>query len=117
MSLNKEAILAIRDFTMTEVDVPEWGGKVQMRPMSGKERDAFEMEIQRRTKVGSMDSENLRVMLLALSLVDEAGKSLFTLADMEALNEKSAVVICRLFEVAQKINGLTAQAIEGLGKN
>jgi len=45
MTLNKEQILRADDLKTEEVDVPEWGGSVRVRVLTGTERDAFESSI------------------------------------------------------------------------
>ena len=40
--LNKAAILAAEDLKTETVAVPEWGGEVRVRTLTGTERDAFE---------------------------------------------------------------------------
>ena len=44
--LSKEAILAADDLPREKVNVPEWGGEVLVRTMSGTDRDAFEASLQ-----------------------------------------------------------------------
>lgn len=43
--LTREAILSADDLPAETVDVPEWGGKVRIRTMTGSERDAFESSL------------------------------------------------------------------------
>ena len=40
--LNREAILAAEDLPRELVEVPEWGGAVYVRALTGAERDQFE---------------------------------------------------------------------------
>ena len=119
--LTKEQILVATDTSIETIEVPEWGGSVQMRTLTGKERDAFETAIQRRTKIigknTRIDLTELKVTLLALTIVDETGNLLFSQEDLEALNSKSAKVINDLFEVAQRMNGLGDDAVEELQGN
>ena len=43
--LSREEILSVHDIVTEEVDVPEWGGIVRVRGMSGVQRDAFEASL------------------------------------------------------------------------
>ena len=43
--LSKDAILAADDLPRETVHVPEWGGDVYVRTMSGTDRDAFETSL------------------------------------------------------------------------
>lgn len=113
MALSKEQILAAKDWTSEVVAVPEWGGDVHIRAMSGAERDAFRSAIEgEQREVGKFEAS-----LLALTLADENGGLLFTLEEVEALRGKSAAVLDKLAAEAMRINGMTAQAQEDAVKN
>ena len=43
--LSRDAILQREDIKTEDVEVPEWGGTVRVRGMSGVERDAFEASL------------------------------------------------------------------------
>ena len=45
MRLSRDDILKAADNEPEEVDVPEWGGSVLVRGMTGRERDAFEVSL------------------------------------------------------------------------
>jgi hypothetical protein len=116
--LNKAAILAANDQTLELVPVPEWGGEVYIRSMTAAERDAEERRIYdaQQNKKGSEGMANFRARFLARTLVDENGTPLFTMKEVDQLAAKSFVVIARLFEISQRINGVTkeeAEVIEG----
>jgi len=55
--------------------------------------------------------------LLALTVCDEKGVLLFSTEDIEALGEKNAATLDKLFEVAQRLAGLRAQDVEEKIKN
>ena len=106
------------DLAHENVDVPEWGGTVRVRTLTGFERDAFEQSvITRRGKQVDMNLENLRAKLAALTIVDEDGERLFSEADVQALAQKSAAALSRVFTVAQRLNGLTNEDVEELAEN
>ncbi len=105
--LSKEAILAAQDVVTEVVEVPEWGGSVRVRGLTGAERDAFEGEtIQRNGRDVKTNTRNLRARLVVLSVVDETGARLFAFHDIEALGEKSARALDRIFAVAMRLSGL-----------
>ena len=90
--------------------------------MSGAERDAFETAIVSTRKTGGkktreIDTNNFRAKFLVRTIADENGKRVFSDEDAESLGDKSANVISRLFDIAQEVNGLTAQDVEDLEKN
>lgn len=100
--LTKDAILAADDLPREIVPVPEWGGDVYVRTMSGTDRDAFEASLI--GKEGRL--ENVRARLVSLTLCDEAGSRMFTDSDITALGGKSAQALDRVFAVAQRLNGI-----------
>lgn len=116
--LSRDQILQADDLTHEDVEVPEWGGTVRVRTLTGSERDAFEQSvITRRGKQVDMNLENLRAKLAALTIVDEDGERLFSEADVQALAQKSAAALSRVFTVAQRLNGLTDGDVEELTEN
>jgi len=112
MSLSKTAILAAKDVRLSDaIDVPEWGGSVYVKTLSGLERDAFE------ESYAEQKMRAFRVRFLVLTLCDDAGERLFADNDHDALGKKSSVVINRLFELAWSHNAFTTEAVESLGKD
>ena len=119
MNLTRDQILEATDLRSETVDVPEWGGCVLVRTMTGTDRDAFESSMMRVTAEGTRqpDMTNLRAKLVALTLVDEANNRLFEVADIPRLALKSAAALERVFEAAQRINGMGAAAQDAAEKN
>jgi len=117
--LSREQILEAPDLPYEDVDVPEWGGTVRVRGLTGAERDQFEAAILERQRDGRLRvrMENIRARLVALACVDEEGERLFSEQDVAALGRKSAVALQRVFEVAQRLSGLAPQDLEELAKN
>src|SRR5262249_54462608 len=67
MRLSKDDILKAADNEPEEVDVPEWGGTVLVRGMTGRERDAFEVSMLTpgRGGRGTLGTVNMRAKLVA----------------------------------------------------
>ena len=108
--LTRDQILGAQDLTYEEVAVPEWGGVVRVRMMTGAERDAFEAStLVRRGKRVDLNMVNMRARLVALTVVDKAGARLFTERDVEVLAAKSSAALNRVFEAARVLNGLTEE--------
>ncbi len=117
MALSKEQIISSIDLKLEKVAVPEWGGDVFISEMSGTDRDAYEMSLLvRQGDKFVQDLSNARAKLVARCLVDEDGKRLFTEADIAALGKKSGAVLDRLDDVAKRLNGLEAKAVEDAEK-
>lgn len=116
MLLSRDHILSAPDLTTEDVEVPEWGGSVRVSAMSGSARDAFGESLVRDAN-GNIDPSNYRSKLLSKCLVDADGNLLFTDADIVALGKKNAFAILRLFEVAERLNVISANGVEDAKKN
>ena len=110
--LSKEAILNADDLKTEVVDVPEWGGEIIIRGLTGKTREVFETIA---SEQSTSDASNIRASMAALSIVDEAGALMFTNQDVIKLGEKSYIALDRVFKAAKKLNGLGS--VEDLEKN
>lgn len=118
MYLTRDAILQATDLTFEDVAVPEWGGVVRVRGLTGTERDAFEASVvERQGKQSKLNMANIRARLVTLVVVDDDGKRLFSDADVAALGRKSGVALNRVFEVAQRLSGITEADMSELEKN
>jgi len=85
--------------------------------MTGAERDQFESSIvQQRGKNHSVNMVNIRAKLASQTVCDESGKRLFTDADVKALGAKSAVALQRVFDIAQRLSGITSEDVDELAK-
>ncbi len=116
--LSRDAILQAQDLPFEDVEVPEWGGAVRVRGLTGAERDAFEQSIvETRGKNTRMNLKNIRAKLVALCVVDEQGNRVFSDDDAEALGRKSAAALDRVFEAAQRLSGLRKEDVEELAGN
>lgn len=116
--LTREAILDAQDLPTETVEVPEWGGAVLVRGLTGRERDAFEASmIEQKGRKTTFTMSNFRAKLAARTIIDENGKRMFSDKDMDALGGKSAVALQRVFNVAQQLSGLSDADVEELTKN
>lgn len=120
MRLSKDDILKAEDLATKEVEVPEWGGSVLVRGMSGRERDAFEVDTsteQRGRGVPKRNLVNIRAKVVARCVVDDDGQRLFSDADVAALGEKSGAAIDRVFEVAARLSGMSEEDEQEMAAN
>lgn len=116
--LGRDAILAAQDIAIETVEVPEWGGSVIVKGMSGEQRDAFEASVvSERGGKAEVDMRNLRAKFVARCVVDEKGARLFADEDVPALARKSGAVLDRLFEVGQRLAGMRPADVEALAGN
>lgn len=118
MRLSRDDILKAEDRATEEVDVPEWGGSVLVRGLSGRERDIFEASLmERRGKRMVPNTANVRAKIVARCCVDEDGVRLFSDGDVEELGEKSAAPIDKIYEVAARLSGLSDEDVDELVEN
>lgn len=116
--LTKQDILNAPDRAFEEVPVPEWGGAVRVKSLSGRERDAFEASLVKGSgKNRSSDFVNMRARLCAVCIVDEAGTRVFEDNEVEMLGAKSAAALDRVFGVAQRLSGMSDEDVKELEKN
>ena len=110
--LGRDAILGADDLAYDTVPVPEWGGNVRIRALTGTERDRFEAEVAGNGKRLKLD--NVRAKFVARCIVDAKDNQVFGTADVAALGRKNAAVLNRVFEACQKLSGLTDEDVDEL---
>lgn len=126
MALSRDDILNAVDLTTREVPVPQWGGSVLVRGLSGEERDAYEMSTMvERPKLGGKPGElemvadlaNGTAKLVARCIVGDDGERVFTDADVIALGKKSAQAMTAVWQVAAELSGITQAATDQIEGN
>lgn len=116
--LNRDQILGADDRKTEIVKVPEWGGDVTVKGLSGKQRDAFESGcVVRKGKKVEQNLANIRARLCVLCIVDEDGKRILNDKDISLLGDKSGSALDRVYDVASKLSGLSAEDVDELAKN
>lgn len=118
--LSAEQILGAGDLAIEDVEVPEWGGTVRVRELSGTERDKFESQFVGKD-AGSVRAEGLegfRARLAAASMIDAEGRKLFrSVAEVKRLGEKSARALQRVCDVATRLSRMNQEDITELTGN
>lgn len=113
--LTRDQILQADDKVTEEVSVPEWNGEVTVRNLTGKERDEYEAGIAIQTRNGvKVNLAQARAKLLVKTIIDDKGERVFTEKDINALGDKSAQALQRVFEVASRLSGLSKEDVEEL---
>lgn len=112
--LNADAILAAEDESIDSVEVPEWGGVVYVKSMTGLQREKYLESM--RQQIGQGRNATVKVILqygsaklAALTLCDQNGNLLFDRKPqtIEALAKKSSRALDRVVDKASKMNGLS----------
>jgi hypothetical protein len=118
-SLTRDQILEADDLKTETVDVPEWGGSVLIRTMTGADRDALGASMVTVLPDGTRQQklENHKSKLLAMTIVGEDGNLLFSIDDVDRLARKSDTALNRVFEASQRLNGIGVEAVEEAAKN
>lgn len=115
--LTRDDILNASDLKTEKIEVPEWGGHVYIRGLTGAERDAFESGmVSMRGRHRDVNLENIRARLVALVTVDEDGKRIFADKDIALLGSKSATALDRVFSAARRLSGLTEEDVNELAE-
>lgn len=114
--LSKDQILAAEDITTDEVAVPEWGGTLRIKALSGTERDRLEAQITD-AKSGKVTLDNTVAKIVAASVVDDDGQRMFAPNEVKALGEKSARALYRVAEAAKNLSAMSDQDVEELAGN
>lgn len=113
--LGKDAIFKADDIATERVPVPEWGGDVMVRGLTGRQRDAWESSLSvRQGKKMVPDMRDFRARLVVRCVVDETGQLVFHDGDIEALTNKSGAALDRIYDVAAKLSGIAEKDVEEL---
>ena len=116
--LSKTQILQADDIVYEDVAVPEWGGVVRVKTLTGLERDGLEQSmLEGKGKSQNVNMANFRAKLCSRTMVDDAGKRVFSDLDIADLGKKSGQALQRVFNVASKLSGFSDSDIEDLTKN
>lgn len=116
--LTRDAILSANDLPVQEVEVPEWGGSVYVRGLTGLERDEYEQSMLEMVGTSiELKMSNARARLVACGCVDEQGNRLFTDKDVAALGKKSGAALDQVYSVIQKLSGLSEADMKELTSN
>ena len=102
-TLTKQDILNSQDFELIELEIPEWGGKVYLRPFSLEQRERLEVA----QKNPDATVHSLMGLTVAMSICDEDGNLLFTPDDVDTLKQKSSKAIQDIFSSVTELNGFS----------
>ena len=120
MRLTREQILergAQLQMERELVVIPELGGDVYVRGMSGAERDQFEEGLRVRTgrRAGQTDLRNFRARFAVRVIVDEQGQRLLEDGDIGVLGRLPASTLDRIIATCTRLSGQTEEELRDLG--
>ena len=117
MTLTKEHILAVTP-KLQEIDVPEWGGSVFIRPVTLAEQAKLaDLGVKYEKGSVSVRMKSITLQLVQWAVTDSEGQPLFEAKDVDALMNKSASALLRLQDAILKFSGLTEESRRELEKN
>lgn len=114
--LSKDDIFKADDRPTRDVEVPEWGGTVRVRGLSGAARDEFEESL-RETRPDGTTVPNLlnsRAKLASLCIVDEDGNQMFNEFEVGRLSLKSSAALDRVVNAASELSALPGSTAEAV---
>jgi len=116
MTTLRDTIIAAKDRKPMAVEVPEWECTVYLRVMSSREQAEISARYAKQDQ--NADATAMLCELIAACLVDENGNRQFqTEADVDALLDKSVVVLKRLSDEVLTMNGMDPDAVDEAGKD
>ncbi len=116
--LSRTAILEAEDRVYEVVPVPEWGGEVRIRSITGRQRDAFEAGlVEQKGNDRKLNMRNARAKLIALCAVDEGGQPLVTTEDVRRLGSKNAKPLDRLYDACALLAGISEDDLKEMTEN
>lgn len=112
--LTPQQILEQKTLVTEELAVPEWGGKVLVKMLSGRERDEFEASMMSMNKQGQPvdNRKNARARLVQLAVVHPDGRPYFTKHDIRTLGELPAAGLQRIFNKVQEMSAISEEDME-----
>lgn len=113
MRLNKHQIYAAVDFKTEMVDIPEWGGEIEIRTMSVGQKFEYDNFIEEKKPT----MQELALYVIKKCCIDDQGKLMFTDEDDQLLLEKSVQSLMRLFDACVALNRQRASDVEDAAKN
>ena len=117
MTITKEQVLATKP-ALKEVEVPEWGGSVWIRPVTLGEQGKLANAGTKFEKADpSARLKGTTVALIIWVVSDENGTPLFSDTDIPALMNQPAAIFLRLQDAILELSGLTESSRAELEKN
>jgi len=120
--ITRESVLKVKTCKVEPVECPEIeSGVVYVRGVTAAQKGRYEKALYTlgrdgKPKIVDRELERVRLRLCVMTICDENGTLLFneTDEDMAAIGEMPASVIDRIFDVAQRLSGMTDEDVDEL---
>lgn len=96
--LDRNAILNAQDVNYEVLEIPEWGGTIRLRTLTGDQAAEF-MDMKEDEK------KDVMPRILSLAVVDANGDRVFEDTDFVAIMRKSMRPLLRVLKVVNRMNG------------
>lgn len=106
MGLTKADIDKAADVKLQKLSVPEWGGHVWIKALTGAEAESL-----------PDDGSATQMLVAGLSLCDEHGVRLYSDKEFADLGPRNAVVLRRIVDAASELNGFSKKSRDAARKN
>ena len=113
--LTKDQILAVRP-KVKEVEVPEWGGPVFIRPLTLGERGRF-AQMAKPCAENPGQISRVQATVLSWAICDDQGNPVLDAESIGKLMDKSGEPAAVLFDKILAFSGMTPKAADELEKN
>ena len=109
--MTREEILSKRTLKQERINVPAWGGEVNVRELTAGEKERLE------ALYSGEHTGTIQATVVSMVVLDDNGERVFTDDDIGALSSMSGSAIQAIFKAATRLSGVTTEAREELEKN
>jgi len=106
--LGRDDILQCIDERFRDVSVPEWGGTVRVRSLTGGQRSVL------LSMTKDATPEDWIERLVAACVCDENGDPIFTQEDVRELKQKNSAALNRVFDAADDLNAVSDRRVDAI---
>ena len=116
--LTRDQIINAVDIVFENVEVPEWGGTIRVKSLTGDQVDAYQSaRVMTKGESTTVNLKKARAQLVYMGAIDGQGNKLFSQADVDRLGRKSNKALERVADVIARISGLKKESIEQAGED
>lgn len=115
--LSRDQVLEADDYRSEVVEVPEWGGKIRVKGLSGLERERYEQSVGYLKGDRWVSKGNVQARLVVMCAIDADGRQLFGEDDIAKLTRKSSAALKRVVDACRRLSGLSDEDMDWLEGN
>lgn len=120
--ITRETVQTVKDLPWEDVPVDEWepGAVIRMMGLDAKEASSYSkgmVQLDKNGNVANINLDDFMARLVVKTAVNEKFERIFKDDDIPWLNTKSAIVLKRLTDVAQRLSGMSEKENQTAAKN